>query len=237
MRMQEPTTEREHVGEGGVVLRKTRTGFIWRTICEGMIVLVIGLGLALLANALSPRGLSLTRNYFPDVATESPGSGMAEASETADPVVAPTVDLPSPGEASAVDARLRQRGLEGIDLNEVQSWLADPRYEMELVILVDARNLRQYLDGHLPGAYSFDHFRPEETLEEVLPAALAAEQVIIYCSGGDCEDSEFAAIFLRDAGVPGDRIRIYTGGLQEWREAGLPMEIGQRGSGMGEWPN
>lgn len=232
--MQLATTEREQEGEGGAMLQKNRIGTIWRTICEALIVLAIGLGVALFANAVSPRGLSLTRNYFPDVAAGSPGTRTSGVSETVAPVAAPAVELASPAGTSAVETRLRQRGLEAVELNEVQSWLSDPRFEMELVILIDARNHRQYLDGHLPGAYSFDHFRPEQSLEEVLPAALAAEEVIIYCSGGDCEDSEFAAIFLQDAGVPGDRIRIYTGGLEEWREAGLPLETGRRGSGMVE---
>jgi rhodanese-related sulfurtransferase len=193
---------------------------------EAVVVLVACLALALLANALSPQGLDLSRNYFPEGIITSGPSSVIEVAEPLSPDTAAAEGL------SVVERRLRQRGLEGIDLSELQAWIADPRYEMELVILVDARAARPYQEGHLPGAYSFDHYRPEATLAELLPVALMAEQVIVYCSGGDCEDSEFAAIFLRDAGVPGDRLRVYTGGLQEWREAQLPVELGQRGSGV-----
>jgi rhodanese-related sulfurtransferase len=206
---------------------------MWKTLCEAIVVLVVGLGLALLANALSPRGLSLARDYFPDVTMVSHPTDGSDVAGPAAAVEPATVPAPAAG-ASAAAARLRQRGLEGIDLDEVRGWVADPRYESELVILVDARNRRQYQAGHIPDAYPFDHFRPEETLAELLPAALAAELVIVYCGGGDCEDSEFAAIFLRDAGVPGERLRVYTGGLKEWLEAGMPVELGQRGSGLVE---
>jgi rhodanese-related sulfurtransferase len=196
---------------------------MWRTLTEAMLVVGAGFCVALFANAVSPRGLDLRRNYFPETTVRAPA---AVLEETADGVVTPP---PNP-----VEARLRQRGLEQIQFDDVRAWVEDPHYEMERVILVDARNRRQYREGHIPGAFSLDHYRPDETLAELLPAALAAEWVIVYCSGGDCEDSEFAAIFLRDAGVPGDRIRVYTGGLEEWRGAGLPIELGQRKSGIQE---
>jgi rhodanese-related sulfurtransferase len=207
-----------------------RTRSMGQLLREAVVVLVACLALALLANALSPQGLDLSRNYFPNGIIIS---GALPLNEVAEPLSPNATAMPASTDGlSVVETRLRKRGLEGIELSELQAWIADPRYEMELVILVDARAARPYQEGHLPGAYSFDHYRPEATLAELLPVALMAEQVIVYCSGGDCEDSEFAAIFLRDAGVPGDRLRVYTGGLQEWREAGLSVELGQRGSGM-----
>jgi rhodanese-related sulfurtransferase len=218
--------------EVGVLNGTGRTRLMWQLTREAVVVLVAGMVLALLANALSPQGLKLARNYFPEGTYASSPLPVDEATEfpSTDSVAKPA----AADGMSVVERRLRQRGLERIELSEVQVWMEDPRYEMELVILVDARAARPYQEGHVPGAYSFDHYRPEATLAEVLPAALMAEQVIVYCGGGDCEDSEFAAIFLRDAGVPGDRLRVYTGGLQEWREAELPIELGQRGSGIFE---
>jgi rhodanese-related sulfurtransferase len=216
--------------ERGVGHGTRRTQPMWQLTREAAVVLVAGMVLALLANALSPQGLKLSRNYFPDGTYASSALPVGEVSE---PFGTDSVAEPATADdLSVVERRLRQRGLEGIELSEVQVLVQDPRYEMELVILVDARAARPYQEGHVPGAYSFDHYRPEATLAELLPVALMAEQVIVYCGGGDCEDSEFAAIFLRDAGVPGDRLRVYTGGLQEWRQAELPVELGQRGSGI-----
>jgi rhodanese-related sulfurtransferase len=123
-----------------------------------------------------------------------------------------------------------------VDLVEVQELFQDPRRQLEQIIMVDARNRRYYEEGHIPGALHLDHFYPDQTLAEVLPAALAAELVVVYCNGGDCEDSEFVAIFLREAGVPGDRLRVYLGGMSEWRERGLPVELGHRNSQTMEVP-
>jgi rhodanese-related sulfurtransferase len=56
-------------------------------------------------------------------------------------------------------------------------------------------------------------------------------KVVVYCNGGECEDSEFAAIMLRDAGVPREALFIYAGGITEWKAQRLPMEAGARRSG------
>ena len=66
----------------------------------------------------------------------------------------------------------------------------------------------------------------------VLPVCLAAQKVVVYCTGGACEDSEFAALMLRDAGVPRENVYVYVGGITEWIANGLPVETGARGSGQ-----
>jgi len=65
----------------------------------------------------------------------------------------------------------------------------------------------------------------------VLPVCQAAEQIVVYCNGGDCDDSESAAILLRDVGIANRKLFIYTGGIPEWTTNGLPVEIGGRNSG------
>jgi rhodanese-related sulfurtransferase len=54
---------------------------------------------------------------------------------------------------------------------------------------------------------------------------------VVYCHGGDCDDSESAAILLRDVGIATRKLFIYTGGIPEWTTNGLPVEIGGRNSG------
>jgi rhodanese-related sulfurtransferase len=55
--------------------------------------------------------------------------------------------------------------------------------------------------------------------------------VVVYCTGGECEDSHFAAELLREAGVPATNLAVYRGGIAEWEAARLPIETGPRGSG------
>ena len=54
---------------------------------------------------------------------------------------------------------------------------------------------------------------------------------MVYCTGGDCEDSEFSAVMLRDAGIPAERLQVYAGGFTEWTALGRPVETGPRNSG------
>jgi rhodanese-related sulfurtransferase len=183
---------------------------------EALVVALVGICAALTANHFSPRGIKLTRDYFPAGKAIEGASGVVEKG-------------PALGEAG-IEARLRAQNLGVVGLSEVQELFADPRREQEQLIFVDARNRKRYEEGHVPGAYHLDHFYPDETLAEVLPAAMGAERVVVYCNGGGCEDSEFVAVFLREAGVPGDRLFVYPGGMMEWREAGWPVELGQRGS-------
>jgi rhodanese-related sulfurtransferase len=190
---------------------------------EALVVALVGFCAALTANHFSPRGIKLTRDYFP-------------ASSTTTEAGAPLQGATGPAAEGNLEARLRARNLAGVDLAEVQELFQDPRHQLEQVIFVDARNRRYYEEGHIPGALHLDHFYPDQSLAEVLPVALAAEVVVVYCNGGDCEDSEFVAVFLREAGVPGDRLRVHVGGMSEWREHGLPVELGNRHSQLMEAP-
>ena len=188
---------------------------------EAAVVGVTGLGLALLANQISPRGLVLTRDYFGRSARGTP-----------------TAAGPSPAGPSraASDARgsesgLNREGFRTVKLDEVLRWQADPRRERGLIVFVDARADRQFRDGHIPGAMQFDPFYPEKRLTEVLATCSLADQVVIYCNGGDCTDSGLVAHLLRDAGVPVARMAVFVGGIGEWKAGGSPLEVGERNSG------
>jgi rhodanese-related sulfurtransferase len=192
---------------------------------EALLVAAFGLLLALAANALSPRGLRVGRNYFPDVVkapAAAPAGSNRAATSTSGNSTAP--------EQSAVE-RLQQRGLQLVTSNEVVKLFHDPRYEQGLVVFIDARDDQHYAAGHIPGAWQFHHYHAENYLPTILPVCMTAMQVVVYCSGGECEDSEFAAVMLRDTGVPRENLFVYAGGITEWKANGLPVEIGTRRSG------
>jgi rhodanese-related sulfurtransferase len=198
---------------------------------EALLVAALGVAFALAANALSPRGLRLSRDYFPEQSSAAKTSPATKS--TAGTTGLPAVAIHPPG-ASPTDAiaqKLQQRGLQIVSSNEVVELYRDPRREQGLIVFIDARDDSHYTSGHIPGAWQLDRFRPENYLPSVLPACLAALKVVIYCSGGECEDSAFAAILLREAGVPADALFVYIGGITEWKAGGSPMETGPRGSG------
>ena len=189
-------------------------------ILEALLVTACGLMFGLAANAISPLGLRLSRNYFP---TAPP---VAVTTNTTNAIANPADPL------AATLQRLREHGLQTVSSNEVREMFSDPRYEQGLVLFVDARDDQHYQAGHIPGAWQFSHYRPEQYLPTVLPACLGAQKIIVYCTGGACEDSEFAALMLRDAGIPRDNLFVYAGGMAEWQTTGLPIETGARRSGQ-----
>jgi rhodanese-related sulfurtransferase len=190
---------------------------------EAAVVLAAGLLAGVAANFLSPRGLALGRDYFPKVAAPAPLPAIrANAPQLA----------PAAAETNAVFARLRARGLQPLPHADVVALFRDPKCLAELILFVDVRNDEHYAAGHIPGAQHFDYYRPQDGLAAVLSACGTAEKIVVYCNGGECEDSELAALLLGQGGVPRDRIFVYPGGFAEWSTNRLPVEVGARGSGV-----
>jgi len=196
---------------------------------EAVLVAAIGTALAFVANALSPRGLKLTRDYFPG--SNRTSAGVQPVTSEAQGGAGGGVAKPSAAELAL--ARLKEKGLQVVDCKQAQELFHDPRYTQGTIAFIDARNDEHYQKGHIPGAWQFDRYHPENYLAAVLPVCQMAQQVVVYCAGGDCEDSEFAALFLRDsAQVPGEKLFVFTGGWTEWTERGLPVETASRNSGQ-----
>jgi len=187
----------------------------------------MGAAFALAANQVSPRGLALTRNYFPG-ATRPLRPTMTVIHVPGD---AARTNAPATLVAELLAARLKAQGLQLLGSNQVAQLFRDPRYEQELVVFIDARDDQHYQEGHVPGAYQLDHYRAENYVATALPVCQTADQIVVYCNGGDCEDSEFTAITLSDAGIPKAKLFVYGGGMTEWITNGLPIEIGGRRSG------
>ncbi len=183
------------------------------------------MALAFAANALSPRGLTLTRNYFPTArAITAPGPVAGSGTILGDTNrVLPALE--------PLAQQLKQEGLGLADSNLVTRLYQDARYQTGSIVFVDARDDDHYQRGHIPGAYQLDYYHPAPFLGTVLPACQIAEQIVVYCNGGDCEDSKHTAIFLRDAGVPASKLFVYAGGITEWLTNGSPVETGTRQSG------
>jgi rhodanese-related sulfurtransferase len=183
-------------------------------VTETIEVLVLCVLVALVANRLSPRGLRLDHDYF-----ESSTSEVRVGSRSG---VRPT-DSPPPDSGDRWLESPPEAALE---------WFRDPRHRLGGVIFVDARKASLYQEGHIPGAYPLDRFYPEEELPAVILAGAAADPVVVYCNGGSCEDSRYAAAQLVEAGIDRSRIRVFTAGFQEWSARQWPVERGPRGSGL-----
>jgi rhodanese-related sulfurtransferase len=192
-----------------------------RVLLEALVVAAVGAVIAFAANALSPRGLKLTQDYFhgetlPVLRTTAALTNLAAArTNSAVPVV----------------ARLKEKGLQVVNGELAAELFHDPLYQQGSIIFIDARNDEHYQGGHIPGAYQFDNYRPENYMGTVFPVCQSAQKIVVYCAGGNCEDSQFAALTLRDAQIPNEKLFVYTGGITEWTNRGNAVEVGDRNSG------
>lgn len=189
-------------------------------------VVAAAAGFAFAANELSPRGLKLTRDYFPSVVNVAP----------VPPKAAPAAPAPvatnDDSEAAQTDQRIKDKGLQPIDRAQTERLFQDPRYQQGLIVFIDARAPDFYAASHIPGAYELDRYHPEKDMAEDLTPCQNAEQIVVYCTGGECEDAEYTALLLRDAGLPKQKLFVYGGGFDDWSANHLPLEQGARNSGQ-----
>lgn len=191
-----------------------------RVVLEMCAVVAIGLGLALVGNAVHPQGLSLGTDYFLAAQTSAPTPAPA-SHETS----APT------GEAATLE-RLKADGIQVLSHTDAAAAFDDDMYQQyEAYVFLDARNEEAYLRGHIPGAYHFDPYRPEKYVADLIPICASAQKVVVYCNGGNCTDSELAAKHLLNFQLPRELVFVYAGGMEAWKAAGKPIETGARHAG------
>ncbi len=88
-------------------------------------------------------------------------------------------------------------------------------------LVLDARRTKDFEGGHIAGAKSFSVW---ESDIDARVTALVGEgrdgsiPVVLYCSGGDCEDSHMLAQKLFGAGF--ENLLVYPGGWPDWQKRG-----------------
>ncbi|HEX6077879.1 MAG TPA: rhodanese-like domain-containing protein [Micromonosporaceae bacterium] len=88
------------------------------------------------------------------------------------------------------------------------------------VTVVDALGGQYYAQQHLPGAVELVEADVEKRTPELLPDKSAA--IVTYCSNPACPNSGQVAEKL--VGLGYTNVRKYREGIQDWVEAGLPVE-------------
>lgn len=195
-------------------------------VLEAVVVVAAAVGFAVAANGLSPRGLNLARDYFPQ------STGRVVETHVPQPVAVSSSSTNENSEVAEIDRRIKEKGLQPMGRAETERLFHDPRYQEGLVIFIDARDQAHFAEGHIPGAYPLDRYHPDKDLAADLTPCQTADQIVVYCTGGECEDAEYTAILLREAGVPNEKLFVYGGGFEDWSASHLPLEEGARFSGL-----
>lgn len=107
-------------------------------------------------------------------------------------------------------------GAEPLDVAELLA-----RSERGDVVVVDVRPPEEYAAGHIAGALSLPLAELSRRIDELPPGTT----VVAYCRGPYCVLSAAAVTELRSAGITARRL---DAGIDEWRQAGQPVEAEAR---------
>ena len=173
-----------------------------QTLIEAAGFVVLAGAIGLFFNAQRSDGLEIGRDYFPTAST------------------ARGKDASSPNnQDSAIEHEFNVASL--ADVLEYYN-----RGDSS-ILFIDARDDAHYARCHIPSAIQFDYYRPEDYIEEVRDFAADAEVIIIYCNGGECEDSLLSARYLTgeiEDPLPFEALYVFEGGIQAWVDAGYERE-------------
>jgi rhodanese-related sulfurtransferase len=184
------------------------------TVGQTVLLLVLGVAVGLGVNTVRGKDkISLDRDYFPPAA----------------PATRPALPRSDPNDPGQAATELAAKGeFQEVTLDEAIKLFDDPKASTGEYIFVDARADGPFQAGHIPGALQCDYYRSENYLPSVLDQVSIAEKVIVYCNGGDCEDSLLVCREFMGLQVPMDKIYLFRGGWQAWQGAGAPVEQGER---------
>jgi rhodanese-related sulfurtransferase len=95
------------------------------------------------------------------------------------------------------------------------------------VLFLDARRSSVYRDGHIPGARPMSVW--EADIDDKVRQLFSegrdqSAPVVVYCTGGDCEDSHMLGQKLYFVGF--DNVLVYKDGFPDWQKRGQPVTKG-----------
>ena len=176
--------------------------------------------------ASKERKLAWIGNYPRALEVGAPSAEAAAAPATA-PSQAPSSTTPVAVPASGTSASSKSFAPHPNSASvEIGTDDAEALHKQQRLFL-DARRSSVYADGHIAGARSFPVWESDiadrvksffdEGLDQNAP-------IVIYCSGGDCEDSHMLAEKLYMVGF--NNLYVYKDGFPAWQKRGLPVTKG-----------
>ena len=134
-------------------------------------------------------------------------------------VVTPSLGAPAGAKAFAPHPDRASVDITGEDVVELHG--------RKTVPFLDARRTSVYRDGHIAGARPFSVW--ESDVDDKVKAFFAegtdqSAPIVVYCSGGNCEDSHMLAEKLYLVGF--DNVLIYKDGYPDWLNRGMPVTKG-----------
>lgn len=202
---------------------------VTNALLQVVVVVSASTALALAGNAIrwDKSSVDLSREYFK----------VAPTGQARIPAPTPPVADPANGNAATDDAQADTavdddapttswHGFQMATYEQARAIFDNSFYETGIYLFVDARDDTHYVEAHVRGAVQIDHYRVDEYMPDLLDTLMDADMVVVYCNGGQCEDSIFVCTDLTEAGIPYDRVYLYEGGIKEWQANNAPTVSG-----------
>lgn len=172
---------------------------------------IVGIGLvslllALVYNALSPKGIPLIRK------------------EVQKEFVEDSVLFGSPLFAADTAKKEKELAHRIVTMRQVKRLLNEGR-----ALLIDARNADEYKKGYIKGAVNIPFMEIENYFEELLKIPQDT-LIVVYCNNPECPLGHRLMEFMLQVGFIS--VYIYEEGWDEWKAAGEEIEKPARGN---EW--
>jgi rhodanese-related sulfurtransferase len=198
-------------------------------LAETVVLVVVASAIGLVANTVGPRAIKLKRDYFPAAPKPPVTTASTATAGGAEAEVTPPGDPPSRDATSTDGSPALEHNLQAADSDQVMAWSAEMVTAGGLIAFVDARPEDEYVEGHIPGALHVDHYQQDEDLPAVMDKLQAAQVIVVYCAGGDCEDSIFLCNdLIYKHGLPYEHVYLYEGGIKDWTSKGRPVAKGHQ---------
>jgi rhodanese-related sulfurtransferase len=174
--------------------------------------------------ASKERKLAWIGGYPRALETGAPSAEPAAAPPGATQAPSPTTPVPAPASGTASSKSFAPHPNSASV--EISTDDAEALHTQQRLFL-DARRSTVYADGHISGARSFPVW--ESDIADRVKAFFdeGPDQnapIVIYCSGGDCEDSHMLAEKLYMVGF--NALFVYKDGFPGWQKRGLPVTKG-----------
>lgn len=114
--------------------------------------------------------------------------------------------------------------IEFASLSDVKSLRESLAKDPKAGLIIDARAAKYYTAGHIPGAtnYQLPDFDDKATQR---PSIEAYDELVVYGDNPGSPEAKGLAKRLMHIGYSG--VLMYAGGLEEWKDAGMPIEKGR----------
>ncbi len=199
---------------------------IKRVVLPVVVILAVGSLMGMGFNSARAKNrINMRRNYFAVAATASPKASTSESTDASDGSTSSALDGPSQESTDTPkEGKTLNHPFTPVTLDEVVDLYLSDGYQTGDVVFIDARSEENFAQEHIIGSFNIDNYNADDMYAEYEQYVLAANTIVVYCGGGDCEDSIFLSTYLTNRGVSMDTIRLFEGGMKAWLNDNLEVE-------------